>query len=418
MHQRSIQLAISVLLLILCAASSGATDWPQFLGPTRNGIYPGTDLAAAWPGDGPKTLWQAKVGQGFSGPVVAAGKCILFHRLEDKETIQAFDALTGKSVWEFAYPTTYRDDFGFDEGPRATPVVSDGKIFTYGAQGVLTCLELSTGKKTWQADLAKNFSAAKGFFGIACSPLADGPAVFIIAGGKPGAGVVAFDKTTGKLLWKATDDEASYSSPISADFGEGHCILGLTRSELVALEPTDGKLIFNFPFRPPIRSSVSAAMPLVIGNLIFISASYDTGATLLKVENRSVKKVWSGQDILSDHYATSVHHHGFLYGVHGRTDPGFEPGPTLRCVELATGKVRWEDASCGAATITLAGDDMLILTERGELIRAPTSPQAFKSVARFQALPSGVRAYPAIADGLFYARSKDKLVCLDLQRKQ
>jgi outer membrane protein assembly factor BamB len=404
------------LALMLFGGRLGANDWPQFLGPGRNGTYPGDDLAAVWPNTGPATLWQAKVGQGFSGPVVSGGKCILFHRMEDKEIVQALDATTGKSLWEFGYATTYHDDFGFDEGPRGTPAVADGKVFTYGAQGVLTCLDISNGKKIWQVDLANEFNAAKGFFGIACSPLVVDRAVYIIAGSKPGAGIVAFDKSSGKVIWKSTDDEASYSSPVSADIEGRHYVLCLTRSELAGLDPSNGKVGFSFPFRPPIRSSVSAATPIVIGNLIFMSASYDTGAALLKMENGSVKKVWAGQDILSNHYATSIHHNGFLYGIHGRTDPGFEPAPSLRCVELASGKVRWDDKSCGAATITLAGNNLLILTERGELIKAPASPQSFKPAARFQALPNGVRAYPAIADGLFYARSKDKLVCLDLRK--
>lgn len=401
---------------MMAVAEVIAADWPQFLGPTRDGIYPGTDVATNWGEAAPKTLWQAKVGQGFSGPVVAEGKCILFQRLEGREVIQAYDSSSGKPLWEFGYPTTYRDDFGFDEGPRATPTISKEKIYTYGAQGVLTCVDFSNGKKIWQADLSKEFGAAKGFFGIACSPLADDRAVYLIAGGKPGAGIVAFDRASGKLLWKSTEDEASYSSAISASFEGKKYLICLTRSELVGLNPTDGAVAFNFSFRPPIRSSVTAATPMVIGNLVFISASYDTGSALLKVENAAFKKIWAGQDILSNHYATAIHHDGFLYGIHGRTDPGFEPQPTLRCVELATGKVRWEDSSCGAATLTLAGNDLLIMTERGELIKAPASPLSFKPAMRFQALPSGVRAHPALADSRFYARSKDKLVCLQLPK--
>src|SRR5258706_3220319 len=160
MHQRALYSAWFALMLF--AGHLEATDWPQFLGPTRNGIYSGKDIAVFWPNSGPATLWQVKVGQGFSGPVVSGGKCILFHRLEDKEIVQAFDSTTGKSLWEFGYATTYRDDFGFDEGPRGTPAIADGKVFTYGVQGVLTCLDISTGKKVWQIDVAKEFNAAKG----------------------------------------------------------------------------------------------------------------------------------------------------------------------------------------------------------------------------------------------------------------
>jgi hypothetical protein len=164
-----------------------------------------------------------------------------------------------------------------------------------------------------------------------------------------------------------------------------------------------------------MRSSVSAATPLVIGNLIFISASYGTGAALLEGSETGVKKLWASDDALSNHYATSIHHNGFLFGIHGRTDPGFEPPASLRCIELKSGKVRWEKAGFGAAILTLAGNDLLILTERGGLIRAPASPDAFKPAAEAQVLPNQVRAHPAFADGLLYARSKDKLFCFDLR---
>jgi outer membrane protein assembly factor BamB len=394
---------------------SAASDWPQLLGPTRDGAYSAGDLSGEWPAEGPRVLWQKKVGQGFSAPAVAAGQLILFHRLDDKETVEALDAETGKPIWLFDYPTTYRDDFGFDEGPRATPAIADGKVYTYGAEGLLHCLDFKTGKKLWSVDARTLFQAPKGFFGIACSPLVEGNAVLLIVGSKSGAGIVAFDKMTGKVLWKTTDDEASYSSPVAATINSRRYGLFLTRTELVAADPAGGKILFQFPFRPPIRSSVSAATPLVIGDLIFLSASYDTGAVLLKVSENGPKKIWAGEDILSNHYATSVHHNGFLYGIHGRTDPGSQPAASLRCVELKSGKMKWEEPAFGAATITLAGDQLLILTERGELIRAQASDSGYKPTARAQVLPSQVRAYPALADGRLFARSKDKLVCLDLR---
>jgi outer membrane protein assembly factor BamB len=393
-----------------------ANDWPQFLGPARDGVYSGSDLSTAWPKDGPPILWQRKVGQGFSGPAVASGKLILFHRIDDKETIECLDASTGKTLWTFDYPTAYRDDFGFDEGPRATPAISDSHVYTYGAEGILTCLDLVSGKKLWSVNAKADFHAPKGFFGIACSPLVEGNAVILNIGGGEGAGIIAFDKLTGKILWKATNDQPSYSSPFAATINNRRYVFVLTLGNFIALDPTTGKILFQYPFRPPIRSSVTAAVPLVIDDQVFLSASYGLGAVLLKIGQNGPQRIWSGDDILSNHYATSVYHDGFLYGIHGRTDPGFEPPPSLRCVELKTGKVRWQQDDFGAATLTLAGDQLLILTERGELIRAPASPAAFKPTARAQILPTQVRAHPALANGLFYARSKDKLICLDLRK--
>src|SRR6185369_5183342 len=158
----------------------------------------------------------------------------------------------------------------------------------------------------------------------------------------------------------------------------------------------------------PIRASVTAAAPLVVDDRVFLSASYGLGAVLLKITPSGPEKIWSGDDILSNHYATCVYHNGFLYGIHGRTDPGFEPPASLRCIELTTGKVRWQQDNFGAAVLTLAGDDLLILTERGELIRAPASPASFKPSARAQVLNTQVRAHPAIADGFF--RSEERRV--------
>jgi len=259
---RTINSFLAILALVF-ALIGHASDWPQFLGPTRNGIYPGNDLALEWPKEGPLPVWQKKVGQGFSGPAVSEGKLVLFHRVDDKEIIECLESSTGKSLWSFDYPTGYHDDFGFDEGPRATPAIDEGRVYAYGAEGVLHCLDLGTGKKLWSMDARKDFQAQKGFFGIACSPLVDGNSVFLDVGGRNGAGIVAFDKSSGKVRWRATDDEASYSSPISGKINDRSCIIFLTRANLIATDPNSGKIIFLAPFRPPIRTSVSAATPLI-----------------------------------------------------------------------------------------------------------------------------------------------------------
>jgi len=409
--------------LCLCASVATfafpifAADWPQFLGPNRNGISSETNLATVWPHDGPPILWQKNVGQGFSGPSVASGKLILFHRLNDKETVECLNAKTGDPIWKFDYPTSYQDDFGFDEGPRATPTIADGKVFTFGAEGELHCLDFATGKKLWSVDCKKEFHSAKGFFGMACSPLVEGNLVILNIGGTDSAGIVALEKPTGKLVWKSTDHEAGYSSPIAASLNGKRSVLIFTRSGLVALNPVDGKIRFEFPWRSRNNASVNAATPLVSGDSIFISASYGTGAALLRAKENSVEKIWSGDDMLSNHYATSILRDGFLFGIHGRADPGFQPRASLRCVELQTGKLRWTEENFGAANLLLAGEQLLILTEKGELISAAATPKEFKILNRAQILPFEARAFSALADGLFYARSKNKLVCVDLRRK-
>lgn len=399
----------------LSCATAKASDWPQFLGPTRDGIYKGSDLAVTWPKEGPAVVWQKKVGQGFSGPVVAQGKLILFHRLEDKETVECLDAKSGNTLWKADYRTGFRDDMrNEDEGPRATPTISGNHVYTFGAEGALNCWELSEGKKVWSVDAKTAFGAPKGFFGMACSPLVEGEALLMNIGGRNRAGIVAFAKTTGEVLWKSTDDEASYSSPVAATIRSQRYAFFLTRNYLTALDPARGKVFFEFPWRPQIQASVSAATPLVIDDLIFISASYGAGAAVLRFHETGPEKVWSGDDILSNHYATSVHQGGFLYGFDGRQ----EQGCNLRCVELKSGKIRWSENGFGAGTLMLVKDQLLILTEKGQLIRVPATPEGFKPNGRAQILPFSVRACPALADSLFYARSKDKLVCVDLAAKR
>lgn len=427
------QAIVTILFSILLANSRGA-DWPQFLGPTRNGISTETNLSATWPAAGPPVVWQKKIGAGFSGPVVAANRLILFHRQNEKEIVECFNATNGDPIWRFDYPTSYRDDFGFDEGPRATPTISDGRVYTFGAEGALHALDFQSGKKLWSVNTKEAFHAPKGFFGMACSPLVEGGLVIMNLGGSDDAGIVAFDKKTGAVRWKKTGHEASYSSPVAADINGTRYALVFTRDGLTILRPSDGNIAFELPWRSRMNASVNAATPLVQGDLIFLSASYGTGAVLLRFpggDDRAASsstnpegrgsavgptRVWSGDDILSDHYATSILHDGFLYGIHGRTDPGFEPRPSLRCVELKTGKVRWQTEETGPATLTYADGQLLVLTETGELLRVTASPEKFKVNGRAQILGFGARAFPALANGLFYARSKDSLVCVRLTK--
>jgi outer membrane protein assembly factor BamB len=401
---------IALVAFMRWPLQASAADWPQFLGPTRNGIYAGEALASSWPHEGPPVLWQKSVGQGFSGPVVQDGKLILFHRLADQERVECLDASKGTTFWKFEYPTSYQDDFGFDEGPRATPSMDHDKVVTFGAEGALHCINLADGKLVWSVSCKEQFRAPKGFFGAACSPLIVDRKVLLNIGGTAGAGIVALDENTGRVLWQVSNDEASYSSPMLATIDAKPAALFFTRSGLVALNPQDGQVHYEFPWRSRSHASVNAATPLVVGDAVFLSASYGTGAILLRAHDGKLEKSWASDDVLSNHYSTCVYREGFLYGFHGRQ----EFGQSLRCVEFRTGKVRWSKENFGAGTVTLATDRLLVLKESGELLLLEASPQQYKELARSQVLPTGVRAYPAIADGRFFARSKDKLVSLDL----
>ena len=403
--------ACSALIVVVFGVLTAAADWPQFLGPERNGVYRGPALAETWPAKGPTVAWRKTVGAGFAAPVVVQNRLILFHRVGAQEVVEALDATTGASIWRYQYATTYRDDFGFDEGPRAVPVVADGIVYTFGAEGQLHAVNLTTGQRVWSEDTMKRFNVPKGFFGAAGSPLVEGGRVIANVGG-PKAGIVAFDAKTGQVQWSATSDQASYSSGVAATFPSGRRAIFLTRDALVGLNPATGTVAFRRNWRARNNSSVNVAAPIVVGDLIFVSAEYGPGAGVLRVDGSSLVDLWTSDEALSNHYANSVHRDGILYGFHGRQ----EFGPSLRAVELRTGKVRWNQEQFRAGTVTLIGDRLLIVREGGELILAPASPDSFKPLARAQILPATIRAYPAVSDGFVYVRNENTLVCLDLRQ--
>ncbi|MBL8213748.1 MAG: PQQ-like beta-propeller repeat protein [Bryobacterales bacterium] len=393
------------LLLVAAAlfAQTPAPDWPQLLGPTRNGVYTGTGRKPA------AKLWSKSVGAGFAAPVVAGGKLFVFHRQQNQEILEAWNPTDGKKLWAYTYPTAYRDDFGFDEGPRAAPLADSSRVYTFGAEGQLHCVDANTGKKIWSVDTAKTFQVRKGFFGAASSPVIDGNLLLANIGGAAG-GIVAFDKATGKTAWTATEDEASYSSPAVLTLGGLKRALFLTRAGLVDLDPTTGKVRYQFPWRSRSNASVNAATPIAEGNVLFLSSSYGTGAIAFEVQGGNYKKLWSDDDTLSNHYSTSVISNGYLYGFHGRQ----EMGQQLRAVQLRTGKVAWSQDGLNAGTVTLLGDTLLVIRENAEALLVPAKPDRFQTLSKHQLLPATVRAYPAVAGGLLFLRNESTLACYRL----
>ena len=390
-------------------------DWPQFLGPGRDGVYRGPSLSEAWTERGPRVVWRKDVGAGFAGPVAAQGRVILFHRSNNREIVEALDAATGMTQWKYDYPTAYRDDFGFDEGPRAAPVIADGIVYTFGAEGQLNALDFATGKRIWGEDTHARFKVTKGFFGAGGSPVLDQGRLIANIGG-PNAGIVAFDAKTGKVLWTATSDEASYSSGVVATVGGRRTAVFLTRTNLLGLNPATGKVFFQKRWRALQAASVNAATPVVIndpmGTLIFVSAEYGPGAGVFRVEGSNLTPLWTSDEALTNHYATSVHRDGILYGFHGRQ----EFGQSLRAIDLRTGNVRWSQERFLAGSLILAGDRLLILRETGELVLAAASPSGYQQLTRGFILPSPVRQFPALADGRLYARNEKMLVSVDLRK--
>jgi outer membrane protein assembly factor BamB len=409
MDRLSLILGLSLTLTFTLQAA----DWPQILGPNRDGHSSETKLLWEWPASGPPIAWKKDVGTGWAGPVVAKGKLILFHRVDEEEVVACLDPATSKELWTFKYRTKYRDQFGFDDGPRATPTVADGKIFTLGANGDLHALDLATGNKIWALSIVTDYKASKGFFGVACSPLYVGGKLLVNVGGK-GAGVVAFDPANGKELWKATDDEASYSSPTAAEIHGKPAAIFLTRAGLKVLDPATGSVLHEFPWRPRINESVNAATPLVWKDEIFLTVSYSTGAVLLNTKGAEIADIWSNDKSLSCQYNTPVRVGDYLYGVHGRSDVG---NAQLRCVEWKTGAVKWSELKFGVASLIAVDGGLLALTETGDLVRFDASPEKYQERARASILGKPTRAAPALADGRFFARDGSKLVCVKLTKE-
>ena len=400
-------------VLLAAAVPLLAADWPQFLGPARDGSYSGGDLASTWPKSGPRQIWQHELGSGWSGPAVADGRVIIFHRVVDEEIVECLQLDSGKSVWKTSFATAYVDGFGFDNGPRATPLIVGSRVFLLGANGNLHCVDLTTGKALWSRDLKASFRAPTGYFGFACSPLVVNQTLLLNVGGSRGAGIVAFDTADGKTRWQSTDDEASYSSPVIANLDGTTQSVFFTRHNLFGIDTRNGRELWKRPWSPAMQASVSAAVPLIAGDVVFATASYGAGAIALRVKGNKLTRLWENDESLSCQYHTPLLHEAHLYGFHGRLDTG--PRPEFRCVELTTGRVRWSSSRADAGALIRVGGEALLLTVNGELIHLSLSPKNYREIARAQILGLEVRAHPALADGRFLARDKRRLVCVDLR---
>lgn len=397
------------LIIALAAAATSlaqAEDWPQILGRHRNGVSQ-EKLPDQFPVGGPKVAWSASIGQGYAGPAVAQEKVVLFHRVDGKERVAAFDAKSGKPLWSRDFPAHYRGGFNDDTGPRCVPLIHEGRVYLYGASGDCHCVELKDGRPVWSRELAADYDAPEGYFGAGSTPIVIGDKLLINVGGKE-AGIVGLKVATGEAAWAARGDDASYSSPASLQRDGQTDALFITRLNVVQVDPSTGKAtkLFKFGKTGP---TVNAAVPLIHDGLLFVTASYGVGARCVKSPGGD--ELWASDDILSSQYSTPVIRDGYLYGIHGREDI---PPAHLRCVELKTGKQMWSEDGFGVAHPILAGDKLLLLTVEGELILAEASPKAYRELGRATIAKSTTRALPALANGHFYCRSMEKLLCVKL----
>jgi outer membrane protein assembly factor BamB len=414
-HTRMISNLVPGLIVVaaFCVAPADAGDWPQILGPHRDGRAEGESLTDSWPAAGPKVLWERPVGRGYAGVAVVGQRGVLFHRVANEELVQAFETQTGKFLWKFAIPTSYVSGISPDDGPRCVPVIHGDRVIAFGVQGNLACLRLADGAKLWTVDTHAEFRAGEGYFGAGSSPIVEGDKVIVNVGGaKTEAGIVAFSLETGQVVWKATREDASYSSPVAVTVHGVRHVIVETRLKTVSLNPDNGSIRFEVPFgmRGP---TVNAANPTVLGDRLFMTASYGVGAFFAKISDASLEKLWDSNDLISSQYATCIADGGVLYGINGRDDQG---RASLRCIDPDKQKVLWEKEDFGYSTLLFADGKLLAQKTEGALVLVKASPSQYQELAFAQVFNTKTFALPALAAGRLYARDDRTLKCLDLRR--
>lgn len=426
--------------LAVDARSTAAADWPGFLGPQRNGKSAERGLPQKWSPAGPPVVWQTEIGTGYAAPAIHAGRLYHFARLGDEARLTCFDAATGKSLWECSYPTDFTDMLGYNNGPRATPVVDGQFVFTMGAEGILQCVRVDTGQIVWRINTMRVFHVVKNFFGVGSTPLVWRDLVIVNVGGSPpggpedvyaangqiatnGSAVVAFDKVTGKVVWKTGDDLASYASPVVAKISGRDVVFVFARGGLLAIDPAQGRMLATYPWRAGVLESVNASTPVLKGSEVFISEAYELGSALVRFTGSSFEEVWTDRDrprdqALALHWNTPIEQDGYLYG-----SSGYHSGEAeLRCVEWKTGKVMWSQPRMGRSSLLLVDGMLVCLSEDTTLRLLRATPKGYDEVAKWELtddtgkplLKYPAWAAPALARGLLYLQGANRLVCLRL----
>ena len=373
----------SLLLLALCVASAPAADWPQWLGPNRDGSS--SETVVAWK-EPLKTLWHKPVGDGHSSPVVAGGKVFLFTKVKDQnqEELSAYDAKTGELQWHKAYD---RPDFFslFGVGPQATPAVADGRVYTYGVTGILACWNADDGQERWRIDALKELKAKNLFFGQAGSPLVDADKVYV-PGGAQGPAAAAFTTDKGEVAWKKLDEPACYSSPILVGKDKERQLVYLTGASLSGLDPASGDAAWQFPVKD--EAGENSATPIRAGDFL-IASTVKFGGVAVKVEMKDGKlaasQAWKNSD-LTCYFSTPVAvGSDQIYMVTGQFGVLAGATSTLRCVETKTGHELWKKEKVGkfhAALLRTGDDKLLMLDDFGNLTLIDPDPKEYKELAK------------------------------------
>jgi outer membrane protein assembly factor BamB len=383
-------------------------DWPGFRGPRRDGHYDETPIATNWPADGLHPLWREPIGGGYASFAIAGGRAFTIEQRREDEAVTAYDVAHGRELWVVTYPTKF-DEAVSGEGPRATPYYDDGKVYSLGALGDLLCLDAATGKIVWQINILSDNHADILYYGTASSPLVVRDKVIVQAGGPKGRSVVAYDKLTGKPLWRVLDDPAAYSSPILADLAGKEQLLVVTEHRAVGLQVEDGALLWATPWVVK-ENNRNIAQPVLLGtNRFMLSASYGTGSEAVEISRASngfeAKPIWR-TTALKNKFTSSVFVHGFVYGL---------DEDILVCLDPETGQRKWKDGRYGYGQLLAVGDYLIILTADGQLALVRAKPDQRDEIARFQAINGKTWNHPAMFDGKILVRNAVEMACYDLR---
>ena len=392
------------------AAGPGAEKppyWTDFRGPRRDADYRERSLLATWPANGLTPLWRQPAGAGYASFSAAHGRAFTIEQRGHEEVVAAYDVSTGRELWTHGWTALFRESMGGD-GPRATPTWFDGRVYALGAMGELRCLDDATGRLVWRTNILDDNSARNLIWGMAGAPLIVGDAVIVAPGGPNGHSVAAYDRRKGTRLWSSQNEKAGYSSPMLVTLAGREQILIFTGVGLLSVTPDRGERLWFHPWHT--NADINAAQPLVISeNRVFISSGYDVGGAVLEIApdgaSYAAREVWRNNR-MKNRFAGSVLHDGFIYGL---------DESIMACVDAATGELKWKGGRYGYGQLVLAGDRIIVLTERGDLVLLAANPGRHEELASFSAVEGKTWNMPAIVDGVLLVRNLREMAAFDLR---
>ena len=395
-------------LALALPVAAVAADWPQFRGPNRDGISTEEGLTETWGENGPPELWRVPIGPAYSSITVVGGRVYTMTSDEGHEYVAGYDASTGEELWRIPLGGLFENDYG--NGPRSTPTWADGVLYSMGSLGTFAALRADDGEILWQHDLQRKFDSPLPIWAFTSSALVVGSSVLIEIGGSEGRTVAAFDRESGELIWTGGGGDTSYSSPILVDFGGGTQIVHLTKNGLMALTP-DGETVWSSPFAPEL--GIKPAPPVFVApDLIFASASYETGAKVVRLVSEggstSVEEVWQHRTMRNHFNGSVVVGDGHVCGF----DKAF-----LKCLDAGTGEQTAIRRGFGKGSLIRADGKLVVLSERGKLVLLPARPDLGEELASHQVLSGRCWTQPSLAGGRLYLRNNSEMVALDLAER-